>query len=114
MIQESNTMCSGEKQGRDIRAKRSGDLSASVKECKIIAMAASAGGLTALSQVLSGLPSDLPATLVVVQHLDPRHRSMMAGILGRRTSLQVREAAEGDRLVKGTVFVAPPDRHLMV
>ena len=97
-----------------MRAKRSGDLSNSVKECKIVAMAASAGGLTALSQVLSGLPSDLPATLVVVQHLDPRHRSMMAGILGRRTSLQVREAAEGDRLINGTVFVAPPDRHLLV
>jgi len=39
---------------------------------------------------------------------------MMAGILARRTSLRVREAAEGDRLIRGTVFVAPPDRHLLV
>ena len=79
-----------------------------------VALAASAGGLTALSQVLSGLPADFPAAIVVVQHLDPRHRSLMADILGRRTSLHVKQAAEGDRMTPGTVFIAPPDRHLLV
>jgi two-component system, chemotaxis family, protein-glutamate methylesterase/glutaminase len=83
-------------------------------DLKVVALAASAGGLTALSHVLSSLPGNFPAALVVVQHLDPRHRSMMALILGRRTALDVREAAEGDRLCPGTVYVAPPDRHLLV
>jgi two-component system chemotaxis response regulator CheB len=80
----------------------------------VVAIAASAGGLNALTKVLSDLPSDFPAALVVVQHLDPRHRSLMASILDRRTSLQVEEAGEGGRLNPGTVCIAPPDKHLLV
>jgi len=80
----------------------------------VVAVAASAGGLKALSLVFSMLPPDFPAAVVVVQHLDPRHRSLMADILSRRTPLQVKQAAEGDRLRPGTVYIAPPDRHLLV
>jgi two-component system chemotaxis response regulator CheB len=63
----------------------------------VVALAASAGGLTALSQVLSNLPADFPAAVVLVQHLDLRQRSLMAEILGRHTSLQVKQAEGGDR-----------------
>ena len=80
----------------------------------VVAMAASAGGIAALGRVLADLPPDFPAAIVVVQHLDPRHRSLMADILRRRTELAVVQASEGDRVVPGTVFVAPPDRHLLV
>lgn len=80
----------------------------------IVALAASAGGLKALTDVLAALPSDFPAALAVVQHLDPRHRSLMAEILGKRTRLQVREAHEGDVLRPGLAFIAPPNRHLLV
>jgi len=80
----------------------------------VVALAASAGGLTALSRVLADLPAQFPAALLVVQHLDPHHRSLMADILGRRTALRVKQAEEGDRLLPGTVYVAPPDRHLLV
>ena len=80
----------------------------------VVAMAASAGGLTALSDVLSSLPPDFPATIVVVQHLDPRHRSLMAEILDRRTNLKVKQAIEGDSLEAGTVYIAPPNRHLLI
>src|SRR5213594_1590589 len=80
----------------------------------IVALAASAGGLRALSQVLAALPAEFPAAIVVVQHLDPRHRSLMADILRRRTELAVVQASEGDRIVPGTVYIAPPDRHLLV
>ena len=80
----------------------------------IIALAASAGGLNALSKVLESLPEDFPATIVIVQHLDPRHRSLMAEILSRRTDLPVQEAAEGIHLKSGKVYIAPPDRHLLV
>jgi two-component system chemotaxis response regulator CheB len=79
-----------------------------------VAMAASAGGLSALSLVLSGLPADFPAAILVVQHLDPRHRSLMADIMARRTSLKVKQAEEDDRLRPGTVYIAPPNRHLLV
>ncbi|MFL6571960.1 MAG: chemotaxis protein CheB [Burkholderiales bacterium] len=81
---------------------------------EIVALAASAGGLNALTHVLQALPSDFAAGIVVVQHLDPRHRSLMAEILGRRTGLRVKEAAHGDRVAAGTVMIAPPNNHLLV
>jgi two-component system chemotaxis response regulator CheB len=80
----------------------------------IVAIAASAGGLMAISKVLSDLPADFPAAILVVQHLDPRHRSLMADIISRRTQLHVKSAEEGDVISPSTVFIAPPDRHLLV
>jgi two-component system, chemotaxis family, protein-glutamate methylesterase/glutaminase len=80
----------------------------------IIALAASAGGLSALSSVLGALPTGFPAIMVVVQHLDPRHRSLMADILNRRTPLQVKQAEDGDHLKPATIYIAPPNRHLLV
>src|SRR5215813_4454342 len=80
----------------------------------VVAMAASAGGLAALNHVLAELPGDFPAAVVVVQHLDPRHRSLMAEILSRRTRLQVKQAVEGDLVMPGMVYIAPPDQHLLV
>jgi two-component system chemotaxis response regulator CheB len=80
----------------------------------VVALAASAGGLAALSQVLSALPPDFPAAMAVVQHLDPRHRSLMADILSRRTELKVKQAEEGDVVAPATVYIASPNRHLLV
>jgi two-component system chemotaxis response regulator CheB len=80
----------------------------------VVAIAASAGGLSALGEVLSALPADFPAAIVIVQHLDPRHRSLMAEILSRRTTLRVKQAEDGDALLPGTVYIAPPDNHLLV
>jgi two-component system chemotaxis response regulator CheB len=79
-----------------------------------VAIAASAGGLQALIQVLSGLPVDFPAAILVVQHLDRHHPSLLAEILGRRTDLTVRQASNGEPLEGGVIFVAPPDKHLLV
>jgi two-component system chemotaxis response regulator CheB len=79
----------------------------------IVAIASSAGGLAALTNLLSGLPDGFPAALLVVQHLDPRHRSLMAEILSRRTALGVRQAEDGDTVVPGNVYIAPPDNHLL-
>jgi two-component system chemotaxis response regulator CheB len=80
----------------------------------IVAVAASAGGLRALDRLVSALPADFPAAVLVVQHLDPRHRSLLHEILGRHTPLRVVQAEEGQRLAAGTVTIAPPDHHLLV
>ena len=64
--------------------------------------------------MLAALPADFPASLVVVQHLDPRHRSVMAEILSRRSKVPVKEAEEGDALRGGRGYIAPPNRHLLV
>jgi two-component system chemotaxis response regulator CheB len=80
----------------------------------VAALAASAGGLNALSLVISGLPANFPLAVLVVQHLDPRHRSLLSEILGRRTPLHVLQAVEGAPLEAGTIYIAPPDQHLLV
>jgi len=80
----------------------------------VVALAASAGGLNAVSRILAELPSGFPAGIVVIQHLDPRHRSLMADILAKRTQLKVKEAEEGESVLPGAVLIAPPNRHLLV
>jgi two-component system, chemotaxis family, protein-glutamate methylesterase/glutaminase len=80
----------------------------------ILALATSAGGLAALSKLLSMLPRDFPAAIVIVQHLDPRHRSALVDILSRRTPLHVKSAENGEQIRCSTVYVAPPNNHLLV
>jgi two-component system chemotaxis response regulator CheB len=80
----------------------------------IVAIASSAGGISALRQVLGALPDRFPVPVVVVQHLDPRHETIIAEVLGRRTALTAKLAVEGERAEPGTVYIAPPDRHLLV
>jgi len=77
-------------------------------------MAASAGGLEALSVVLGGLPANFPAAIAIVMHLSPDHKSILAEILNSRSDLDVRQAKTGDRLCEGRAFVAPPNHHLLV
>ncbi|HKH06281.1 MAG TPA: chemotaxis protein CheB [Acidimicrobiales bacterium] len=77
----------------------------------VVALVCSAGGLGPLVQVLGGLPGDLPAAVIVVQHVDPLAKSLLAEILDRRSALDVRAATSGAPLRAGQVLVAPPGRH---
>lgn len=80
----------------------------------VVALASSAGGLNALTRVLSGLSEDFRAAILAVQHLDRRHRSLMADILNKRSPVPVQEASNGDRIEHGRAYIAPPDNHLLV
>jgi two-component system chemotaxis response regulator CheB len=80
----------------------------------VIAIAASEGGLKALSVVLGALPADFPAAIAIVMHLSPDHKSILAEILHRRTQLEVKQAHTGDILCRSGVFIAPPNHHLFV
>ncbi|AFZ29692.1 CheB methylesterase [Gloeocapsa sp. PCC 7428] len=80
----------------------------------VVAIGASAGGLKALSEVLSALSADFPAAITVVQHLYPYHPSQMASLLNHRTALTVKEAEQGEQLQLGKVYIAPPNKHLLV
>ena len=80
----------------------------------VIAIAASAGGIPALTHLLRELPPNLAAAILVVQHLDPRGPTMLPQILARATKMPVAAAHEGDPIVSGHVYVAPPNRHLLV
>lgn len=80
----------------------------------IVAIAASAGGITALGRVLGSLPGGFPVPVLVVQHLDPRHKTVIAEVLGRRAKMPVKLAGEGEKAEPGTIYVSPPNRHLLV
>jgi two-component system chemotaxis response regulator CheB len=80
----------------------------------VVAIVSSAGGVVALGRVLASMPPDLPAAVIVMLHLLPEHRSHLTDILRRHTVLPVKQAADGDLLEEGWVYVAPPDAHLVV
>lgn len=81
---------------------------------KIVLLGASAGGIEAIGSILDVLPARLDAAVFIVVHLNPSVPSLLAEILARRTKLRVITALDGEEIRAGTVYVAPPDRHLTV
>ncbi|HEX7277294.1 MAG TPA: chemotaxis protein CheB, partial [Acidimicrobiales bacterium] len=81
---------------------------------RVVALGASAGGVEALSIVVGGLPRDLPAAVLVVLHVAPWGTSVLPDILARRGALPACHAVDGQPILAGHVYVAPPDRHLTV
>ena len=81
---------------------------------KVVVMGASAGGIDALKQVLSGLPADLPAAVLFVQHIRPDRITSLPEYLGRHTCLPVCLAQQGTTLEAGMVYMAVPGQHLSV
>ena len=80
----------------------------------VVAIASSAGGVTALSELLAKLPSSFPSTILVVQHLSPKYVSHLAEILARKAQLPVKPAENGEQARPGTIYIAPPDQHLLI
>jgi two-component system, chemotaxis family, protein-glutamate methylesterase/glutaminase len=80
----------------------------------MIVIGASAGGVEALQALVRTLPPDLPASLFVVMHLSPRSRSLLPEILASAGPLPVEHAKDGAEIEPGRVYVAPPDRHLLI
>ncbi|HJU20250.1 MAG TPA: chemotaxis protein CheB [Stellaceae bacterium] len=79
----------------------------------IIAIGASAGGVEALQTLVSGLPADLTAAVFIVLHIG-RSRSELAQILDRAGPLPAMPAKSGERIETGRIYVAVPDRHLLI
>jgi two-component system chemotaxis response regulator CheB len=80
----------------------------------IIVLGASAGGVQALCEVIGSLPPNLPAAVFVVLHVAPHGRSAMPSILSRAGCLPASHPKDGEPIVPGRIYVAPPDRHLMI
>ena len=83
-------------------------------EQQLIAIGASTGGPAALARVLSALPRDIPAAIVVIQHVDQQFVASFADWLGGQLQLPVRLAEEGDRPWPGTVLIAGRHDHLVL
>jgi two-component system, chemotaxis family, protein-glutamate methylesterase/glutaminase len=79
-----------------------------------VVIAASTGGPAALFSLVPELPRELPASVLVVQHMPAPYTQAFARMLAERSTIEVREAAAGDRLARGLVFVCPGSQHLTV
>jgi len=80
----------------------------------VVVIGASAGGVAALTEVVRGLPADLAAAVFVVLHI-PAHRSSdLPAVLQRAAKLPVASALDGQGIEPGRIYVAPPDRHLVL
>jgi len=78
----------------------------------VIVIGGSAGALPALITILTALPLDIPAALAVVIHLPALHESRLVSVLSRSTDLKVIQAVDTQSFVRGTIYIAPPDRHM--
>jgi len=77
----------------------------------LVVVGLSAGGLNALITLLSNLRPDFDFPIIVVLHLHPDYKSVLASLLAMRTGLRVEAATDG-KLIPGVIYVAPPDRHV--
>lgn len=79
----------------------------------IVVIGASAGGVEALTKILSAIPADFPAPILIVMHIG-EHPSILPAVLGRQCIQPVRHAQHGEIVQAGSILIAPPDRHLLV
>ncbi|WP_293128973.1 chemotaxis protein CheB [Microcoleus sp. bin38.metabat.b11b12b14.051] len=80
----------------------------------IVGIAASAGGLEAFTELLSHLPIDTGMAFVLIQHLDPNHKSLLTQILARQTQMRVCEAQDGMAVEPNQVYVIPPNTKMVL
>lgn len=84
----------------------------SLKSPLIVGIGASAGGLEALQQFFQHMPGNSGLSYVVIQHLSPDYKSLMADILGKHTEMTVRQAEDGMEIHPDTVYLIPPKKNL--
>jgi two-component system, chemotaxis family, protein-glutamate methylesterase/glutaminase len=80
----------------------------------IIVVGASAGGFEAIKTLVKGLPKDLPASVFIVWHMSPDVRGILPQVLNRFEMLPAAHAFDGEEIADGRIYVAPPDRHLVL
>jgi two-component system CheB/CheR fusion protein len=78
------------------------------------AIGASAGGIEATTALVRNLPPDTGMALIVVQHLDPRHHSILAELLAKETKMTVKEVTDGMRVEPNHIYVIPPDATMSI
>lgn len=81
---------------------------------RVVGLGASAGGLEPLEQFLSNVPVASGFAFLVVQHMDPTHKTMLGELLQRSTLMRVREAVDAQRIERNSVYVIPPGSELTV
>ena len=80
----------------------------------IVVIGASAGGIDAIRRLIATLPADFPGAIIIVQHLHPQSPGTVPASLQSLTKLRVHTAVDGMAIEPGHVYVAPPDRHVLL
>jgi two-component system, chemotaxis family, CheB/CheR fusion protein len=80
----------------------------------IVAIGASAGGIEALTELMNHLATNTGMAFVLVQHLDPKHHSILTELLGRKTSMTVTEVMDGLAVKPNHVYVIPPNATMSI
>src|SRR5664279_1371517 len=81
---------------------------------RIVCVGASAGGLQALIAFFKYLPPNINMAFVLIQHLEPQHKSALAEILSRGTPLNVREAKHNKKIQPAHVYIIPPNTSMTI
>jgi two-component system, chemotaxis family, CheB/CheR fusion protein len=80
----------------------------------IVGLGASAGGLEALEAFFSNMPANSNMAFVIIQHLSPKHKSIMASLLSKSTKMPVNEIKSGTRVEPNRVYLNPPDKNVVI
>jgi two-component system chemotaxis response regulator CheB len=85
-----------------------------VEKRNIIVIGASAGGVKAIKSLVAGLPTDLDAAIFIVWHMAPELKGVLPMVINRIKTIQAANAVDGEPIVNNRIYVAPPDRHLIL
>ncbi|MCP4709784.1 MAG: chemotaxis protein CheR, partial [Planctomycetes bacterium] len=84
------------------------------KRFPVVAIGASAGGLEALEGFFANMPADTNVGFVVVQHLDPKHKSIMGTLLQKFTTMPIAEIEDGVQVEPNRIYLNPPDKNVVM
>jgi two-component system chemotaxis response regulator CheB len=85
-----------------------------MRTIELFAIGASAGGIDVLRTLVKSLPRDFPAALCIVVHVSPESPGVIPHILRSAGPMPAKHAEDGERILPGTIYVAPPDHHLLL
>ena len=106
------TSCKPKKAGRPTRAQNDSSILGAETVFPIVGIGASAGGLDAFEKFFTNMPSDAGMAFVLIQHLDPTHKSILSQLITRYTRMKVLEVHDGMLVEPNSVFVIPPNRYM--
>jgi two-component system CheB/CheR fusion protein len=111
----TGTSAAGKKAGKAQKTSRPfAAASTPFKTFPIVGIGASAGGLHALEGFFSHMPADPNMAFVVIQHLAPKHKSIMGTLLERRSAIKIRPVEDGLKIEPACVYLNPPDKNVAV
>ncbi len=79
-----------------------------------VGIGASAGGLAVLKEFIATLPKNPGMAFIIIQHLDPTHKSLLTELLAKNSKIKIKEAADKEKIEKDTIYVIPENKYLSI